>query len=226
MDAPQTDGVRYDILVDRLLENFQPTKQVWPVRTRLAIWLALEIGIVLVGVATHRADLSQKLQSMQYLSELTTFIVMGTLAATLALKTAIPGREATGMELLLLSMLAVTATALISCEAWHNITSLAEFIRAGIKCALFTTMFAALPWLGLFWAVRRGAPLALRTAGALTGAAAFSFAIAVGRLRCPIEDSLHFLTWHILPGFLGVLLSMLASVAWLRRRSAMLPRTR
>jgi hypothetical protein len=226
MDAPQTDSVRYDVLVDRLLQNFQPAKPVWPVRTTLALWLALELGIVLVGVATPRADLSQKLQSMQYLLELTVFIVMGTIAATLALKTAIPGREATGIELVLLSMLAVAAIALISSEAWHNDASLAELIQSGIKCALFTAIFASLPWLGLFWAVRRGAPLALRIAGALIGAAAFSFAIAVGRLRCPIEDSLHFLTWHILPGFLGVLLSMLASVAWLRRRSAMLPRTR
>lgn len=226
MDASQTDDVRYDALVDRLIQNFRPAKRVWAVHTRLAIWLTLELGILLVGLATHRPDLSQKLQSTQYLLELAAFIVMGTVAAILALKTAIPGREATGIELALLLTVAVVAIALISCEGLHSNTSLAEFIQAGIKCALFTGMFAALPWFGLFWAVRRGAPFALQTAGALIGAAAFSFAIAVGRLRCPIEDSLHFLTWHMLPGFLGVLLSMLAGVVWLRRRSAVPLRSR
>jgi hypothetical protein len=226
MVAPPTDDIRYDALVERLFPNFQPVRPLWPVHTRLAIWLTLALGILLVGLATHRTDLPQKLQSTQYLLELGVFIAMGTVAAVLALKTAIPGREATRNELVLLSTVALAAIALISCEPSRN-TSLAEFIQAGIPCALFTGMFAALPWLGLFWAVRRGAPLALQSAGALIGVAAFSFAFAVGRLRCPIEDSLHFLIWHMLPGFLGVLLSIFAGMGWLRRRrSAPTPRTR
>jgi len=226
MDAPQTDNIHYDALVERLFPDFQPAKPVWPVHTRLAIWLMLELGILLAGLATHRADLSQKLQSAQYLLELGVFIAMGTMAAVLALKTAIPGREATRNELVMLSTVALAAIALISCEPSHN-TPLAEFIYAGVPCAVFTGIFATLPWLGLFWAVRRGAPLALQTAGALIGVAAFAFAFAVGRLRCPIEDSLHFLIWHMLPGFLGVLLSILAGISWLRRkRSALQPRTR
>ncbi|MBV8359292.1 MAG: DUF1109 family protein [Deltaproteobacteria bacterium] len=226
MAAPQTDNIHYDVLVERLFPDFKPAKPVWPVHIRLAIWLTLELGILLAGLATHRADLSQKLQSTQYLLELGVFIVMGTVAAVLALKTAIPGREATRNELAVLSTVALAAIALILCEPSHT-TPLAEFIYAGIPCAVFTGMFAALPWLGLFWAVRRGAPLALQTAGALIGVAAFAFAFAVGRLRCPIEDSLHFLIWHMLPGFLGMLLSILAGISWLRRkRSAPLPRTR
>jgi hypothetical protein len=225
MAAPQTDNIHYDALVERLFPNFQPAKPVWPIHTRLAIWLTVELGILLAGLATHRADLSQKLQSAQYLLELGIFIAIGTVAAVLALKTAIPGREATRNELVLLSTVALAAIALISCEPSHN-TPLAEFIYAGIPCAVFTVMFAALPWIGLFWAVRRGAPLALQTAAALIGVAAFAFAFAVGRLRCPIEDSLHFLIWHMLPGFLGVLLSILAGISWLRRkRSAPLPGT-
>ena len=227
MAAPQTDNIHYDALVERLFPNFQPAKQVWPVHTRLAIWLMLELGILLAGLATHRSDLSQKLQSTQYLLELGVFIAMGTVAAVLALKTAIPGREAERKELALLTIMALAAITLISCEPSSDSASLSQFIHVGIKCALFTGMFAALPWIGLFWAVRRGAPLALQTAGALIGVAAFAFAFAIGRLRCPIEDSLHFLIWHMLPGFLGMLLSILAGMGWLRRkRSAPLPRTR
>jgi hypothetical protein len=218
MVAPQSDNVRYDALVDRLLPNFQPAKPVWPVHTRLAIWLTLELSILLVGLASHRADLAQKLHSNQYILELGVFIAMGTLAAVLALKTAIPGREAKRSELALLATAALAAIILILREPLSDTVSLAQFIQVGIKCALFTGMFAALPWLGLFWAVRRAAPLAVRTAGGLIGVAAFSFALAVGHLRCPIEDSLHFLIWHMLPGFAGVLLSILAGMGWLRRK--------
>jgi hypothetical protein len=227
MVAPQIDNVRYDALVERLFPNFQPAKPMWSVHIRLAIWLTLELGILLVGLATHRADLSQKLQSTQYLLELGIFIAMGIVAAVLALKTAIPGCEANRNELALLTIMALAAITLISCEPSSGTASLAQFIHAGIPCSLFTCMFAVLPWLGLFWAVRRGAPLALQTAGALIGVAAFAFAFAVVRLRCPIEDSLHFLVWHMLPGFLGMLLSILAGMAWLRRkRLASLSRTR
>jgi len=223
MAAPPTDDIRYDAMVERLFPNFQAAKPVWPVTTRLVMWLTLELAILLIGLATPRADLAQKLRSTQYLLELGVFIAMGTGAAVLALKTAIPGREANRTELALLSVAVLTAIILISREPSLENASLARFLRAGVPCAVFTGMFAALPWLGLFWAVRRGAPLALRSGGALIGVAAFSFALAVGRLRCPIEDSLHFLTWHMLPGVVGVLLSIFSGVAWLRRRRLALP---
>jgi len=227
MAAPPTNDVRYDAMVERLFPNFQPAKPVWPVTARLAVWLTLELAILLVALATHRADLPQKLRSTKYLLELALFMGMGTGAAVLALKTAIPGREVKRNELALLSAAALTAITLISWEPSFDNASLAEFMRKGIPCGLFTGIFAALPWLGLFWAVRRGAPLALRPAGALIGVAAFSFALAVGRLRCPIEDSLHFLTWHMLPSVVGVLLSIFVGIAWLRRRRLVsLPGTR
>jgi hypothetical protein len=227
MVAPQSDNVRYDALVERLFPNFEAARPVWPVHTRLAVWLTLELSILLVGLVSHRADLAQKLRSSQYLLELGVFVAMGTLGAVLALRTAIPGREAKRNELALLTIAAFAAIILISHEPSSDIGSLAQFVRLGIKCALFTGMFAALPWLGLFWLVRRGATLEAQTAGGLIGVAAFSFALAIGHLRCPIEDSLHFLIWHMLPGFLGVFFSILAGTGWLRRkRLAPLPRIR
>jgi hypothetical protein len=227
MVGPQSDNVRYDVLVERLFPNFQAVRPVWPVHTRLAMWLTLELSILLVGLASHRVDLPQKLRSNQYLLELGIFVAMGTLAAMFALKTAIPGREAKRRELALLTIATLAAVILISREPSPEIASLAQFIHVGAKCALFTGMFAALPWLGLFWAVRRGATLAARTAGGLIGVAAFSFALAVGHLRCPLEDSLHFIIWHMLPGCFGVLFSILAGMGWLRRnRLAPLPRFR
>jgi hypothetical protein len=215
----QTDEIRYDIMVERLFPDYQPAKPLWPVHKRLVLWLALEFGIVVAGFAVHRPDLLQRLRSTQYLLELGAFLAMGTGAAVLALRTAIPGCEPNRYELSVILIVALTAIGLIACE--HSImpVSVAQFIRAGIQCTIFTGTVAVVPWIGLFWAVRRGAPLAPLSAGALIGMATFSFAFALGRLCCPIEDSLHFLTWHMLPGVGGVLLSISAASAWLPRRS-------
>jgi hypothetical protein len=215
----QTDEIRYDIMVERLFPDYQPAKPLWPVHKRLVLWLALEFGIVVAGFAVHRPDLLQRLRSTQYLLELGAFLAMGTGAAVLALRTAIPGCEPNRYELSVIPIVALTAIGLIACE--HSIipVSVAQFIRAGIQCTIFTGTVAVVPWIGLFWAVRRGAPLAPLSAGALIGMATFSFAFALGRLCCPIEDSLHFLIWHMLPGVGGVLLSISAASAWLPRRS-------
>src|SRR5262249_33287888 len=153
------------------------------------------------------------------LLELVVFITLGVSAAALALKSAIPGREPGRQELALISGVAISAIILISCEPSVRAASLATFMRAGIQCTMFTATVAALPWLALFWAVRRGVPLATSSSGALIGVAAFSFALAIGRLCCPIEDSVHFLIWHMLPGAVGLLISISAASAWLRRRS-------
>jgi hypothetical protein len=143
---------------------------------------------------------------------------MGAGAAVLALRTAIPGREPNRNEVSVVLAVGLSAIALIASGPSMIHVSLTQFIRAGIQCALFTSTVAAVPWIGLFWSVRRGAPLAPRPAGALIGIAAFSFAFILGRLCSPIEDSLHFLIWHMLPGVAGVLLSILAASAWLQRR--------
>ena len=80
--------------------------------------------------------------------ELGVFIAMGTVAAVLDLKSAVPGREAERKELALLTIMALAAITLISCEPSSDTASLSQFIHVGIKCAFFTVMFAALPWIG------------------------------------------------------------------------------
>jgi hypothetical protein len=217
MVAPQAYEIRYDIMVERLFPDFQPAKPLWPVHKRLALWLALELAIVLAGLAEHRPDLPQRLRSIQYLLELGAFVVMGTGAAVLALRSAIPAREPNRSQLSPIVLVALIAIGLIAWGPSIVHVSLAQFIRAGIHCTIFTTTVAMVPWIGLFWAVRRGAPLAPRLASGLIGVGAFSFAFVLGRLCCPIEDSFHFLIWHIAPGVAGVLLSISAASAWLKR---------
>jgi hypothetical protein len=220
MSRPEIDNVRYDEMVGRLFPDFQPAVPLWPVYKRAAVWLTLEFAILVIGLAAPRADLGQKVHSVRFLMELGVFIAVGIGAAVLALRTAIPGREARQSEWALLLTAALTSIILIAGEPSSASASFAEFVRAGIRCAFLTGIVAALPWLGLFWAVRRGAPLDRQSAGAFIGVAAFSFALVVGRLGCPVEDSLHFLTWHMLPGAVGVLLSIFAGLSWLQRKKS------
>ncbi|MGH8014472.1 MAG: NrsF family protein [Candidatus Binataceae bacterium] len=219
MVTSQTQEIRYDALLGRAIEELRPVKRIWPVNVRLALWLLLELA-VLAGIALTfpRADLYARLHNLHYLLVLGSFVVLGVVAASLALRTAIPGREASRLELTLVGGMALGAILVVSRGSFAINFSLGEFIRDGVPCMVCTGLWAALPWLMLFWAVRRAAPLSLNVAGGLIGAAAFAFAFAASRLACPIDGTLHILVWHVLPAAAGAGLSVLAGTAWLRKR--------
>ncbi|MGH7933207.1 MAG: NrsF family protein [Candidatus Binataceae bacterium] len=219
MEMPQARKIRYDALIEPLFETLKPTKRLWPVSIRLALWIVLELGILaLIAIVLPRAGLLAAFHNPHYLIETAFFIVAGVASAGLALRTAIPGRDATRNELLLIVGVALVAISLIVRGPVITGVSLIEFIRAGIGCLVCTVALASLPWLALFWAVRRGAPMAPETAGWLIGLAAFSFAFVASRLGCSIDNSMHVLMWHALPAAVGAALSMFAGMAWLERR--------
>ena len=56
------------------------------------------------------------------------------------------------------------------------------------------------------------------TTGLAIGAAAALFSFALMRLKCPNDERLHLLTWHLMPALLIVVLSTLAGALWLRFR--------
>jgi hypothetical protein len=79
-----------------------------------------------------------------------------------------------------------------------------------------------LPWLVLWWLVKRGASMDGRFSGLFVGAGALLFSLAAMRIACPIDEPLHLHSWHLLPLLVVITLSTLAGAAWLRFR----PRTR
>jgi hypothetical protein len=221
METPQVHQVRYNALVDSLLANFQPVRRLWPVKARLALWLILAGGMgAAAALLAPRPDLLMKMQSWSYLLELGTFACASILAAGLALRSAIPGDEATRSEIFLIFMVAVVGISFVLHEPIHAEVPLNGFIRAGWLCMCCTYVLAAPSWLALLWAVRRGIPLAGATSGGLIGAAALLFTFSVTRLRCPVDDGLHILTWHVLPILVGTALSVLVGMALLPRRRA------
>ncbi|MGH7986292.1 MAG: NrsF family protein [Candidatus Binataceae bacterium] len=210
---------RYDALLEPAIERLRPVKRIWPVRLRLALWLLLELALLgTIALIFPRADLHAHLHDLHYILVLGSFVLLGVAAAALALRTAIPGREASRPELMLVGALALGAVLLVSRGTVASHFSIGEFIRDGVPCMACTGLCAVLPWALLFWAVRRAAPLPLGVAGGLVGVAVFAFAFAATRLGCPIDGRLHILIWHVLPATAGAGLSVLAGTAWLRKQ--------
>jgi hypothetical protein len=209
--------VEFEALVDRAIPKFEPAKRIWPTSVRLALWLGLEAVVLgLVALSDPRPDLLSQLGDFPYIAPLVVFTVAGTVAAALALRAAVPGREPMRSELFLLSLLIPIAVAAVFLAPtvpepfW-------QFIRAGTWCLGCTLALGAVPWMVLLWAVNRGAPFMFGTEGALIGTAAFSFAFVASRLGCPIDDQWHILVWHVLPVFAATWISIGVGAAWLRR---------
>lgn len=219
-EAPHiTHAQRHRLLVEALAANVRPVRPLWPVRVRLGLWLLLE-ALVLLWVATHTSnDFMRKLGHLDYALEVAFFAAAATLAAMLALRVAIPGRRAGPREGAVAVVLVLVGTALVIIgEPARTSYPLGEFLHVGIACAVETCILAALPWIALWWAVKRGAPMRGAAAGALTGAAATLFAFALMRIGCPIDEPLHLVAWHLLPALVVTALSALAGAMWLRFR--------
>lgn len=214
-----THAERHRLLVEALAAAVGPVRPLWPVRMRLGLWLLLET-ILLLWVATHTGnDFVRKLGHLDWALEVAFFAAAATLAAALALRAAIPGRSAGPLAVALVVMLVLAGTALVALGAPARMGyPLGEFVRVGIPCALETCILAALPWAALWWAVKRGAPMRGAAAGSLTGAAALFFSFALMRIKCPIDEPLHLITWHLMPALAVIALSALVGAAWLRFR--------
>jgi len=212
-----THSERHRRLVESLAAAVEPVRPLWPVRVRVALWLLLE-AIVLVWVAKHTGnDFMRKLGHPYYALEVACFAIAATLAAALALRAAIPGRSSGSGELIAVIVLAIIGTRLVIVGApMRTGYPLAEFLYTGLGCAVGTCVLGALPWIALWWAVKRGAPERGAAAGGLIGAAAMLFSFALMRLNCPIDEPLHVITWHLAPVLLLTALSAVAGSVWLR----------
>jgi hypothetical protein len=193
---------------------------------RLAFWMILEVGIVAWAMSHTSNHFVQKLTHPVYVIEIVFFVAAAIISALLALRSAIPGRTLPTREVALAAALVLTATILLTVATpMDTATQLGNFVRVGLRCAFETVMFGTLPWLALWWMVRRGAPLSGLVSGLLVGAGSLLFSFATMRIVCPIDDPLHLLMWHLLPAIAMIGLSTLAGAVWLRFRPRSRPPT-
>lgn len=203
-------------LVDRLAADLKPVRPLWPVRRRLTLWLAIEIAILTQTLIETSNQWRLKLEHPIYALDIAFFAVAAVIIAAMALRAAVPGRESSRWQIGLAMALAVIGTAMLFATPMRTNLSLSDFASIGSHCAWATCVKALLPWIALWWAVRRGAPGNGAGAGAMVGAAAMLFSFAIMRLDCPLDEPLHLVTWHLGPVLIVTILSMVAGAAWLR----------
>jgi hypothetical protein len=210
---------RHRALVDRLSSQITPSRPLWPVSARLMLLILLEVGILAWGVSHTTNKFVAKLTHPAYAIEAVFFATAAIVCAALALKSAIPGRMLSAKQASMATVLVLAGTVvLIIAQPIDTSIPIGDFARIGQRCAIETVLYGILPWLALCGLVRRGASMNGWLSGLLVGAGALLFAFAVMRLRCPIDEPLHLLTWHLFPALAMSVLSALAGVKWLRFR--------
>jgi negative regulator of sigma F NrsF-like protein len=206
------DEIDYVALIDRSIKDFQPVKRLWPVGTRLTLWILLETAILALAAGFGGNDPADLTHDLGNLLAAGLLIFVSIVAAFLALRSAIPGREVTWSELLLL-LAVLCLTFSINFEPLAGAIPSRESVRAGVVSTLQLLGLATPSWLALFWAVRRGVPLQPAKTGTLVGIAAFCFAIAANGF---ISSGLPRPTmWLKLSGTLVTVVSAGAGAVWL-----------
>jgi hypothetical protein len=209
----------HQAMVEKIIADLRPVRRVWPVRLRLGLWIAFEVGVLLLLVNHgYRSDLTRQLRNPWYIFGVGGFATAGALAAAFALKMAIPGREPSKVEFFLWLFLIAASALLLLHQPVDEHLQLATFIHTGVPCAIGIGVFAVIPWVALVWAAKRAAPLSAAAEGAVTGAAALMFSFALMRVDCPVDDGLHLIVWHFIPAVVGILLSSYVGIKLLRRR--------
>lgn len=206
-------------MVSWLAKEITPRRPLWPVSARLALWMLIEIGILAWVISKTTNNFVARLPHPSYSIEIVLFATTAMIFAALALKSAIPGRMLSAKEVIMAGSLAIAGIAvLIMAQPIATSDPLGDFARSGWRCAVQTVLFGTLPWLGLWWLVKRGAPMKGWMSGLLAGAGALLFSFAVMRIACPSDEPLHLLIWHLLPALTVIGLSGLAGIRWLRFR--------
>lgn len=207
-------------LITRLTRGLRPVRRLWPPSLRLAVLGSLQIVVFAVaGLALGlRSDLSQKLHGDEFLLELAFIIALAIASSVMALLAAVPGREPSRWLALGSVLLAVLGLAAAFAAAPPLGPMTRHFVAMGWPCAAQTAVVAAVPWVVLGVAVRRGATLVPGLAGTVTGAASFLFATASLRMSCPLDSAAHLIVWHLGPVLVGILASVLIGSVCLSER--------
>lgn len=211
------DDVTHRAIVARLTTELTPARPLWSPWARLACWLALALAVVaLAALMGLRHDLGVAIDRPGYVLDLAILLAGAGLAATLALLVAVPGRmdgrraRALGGGLLVLAL----AAALLG---ETGVPPATRSVLAELRCVVCVGLFGLVPWIALYRAVGRAAPLDGTATALCVGAAAFLVGAAAVRVACPYDDVAHLAVWHGLPVALWTVVSTTLGGTWLAR---------
>ncbi len=211
----ETREYPYSALIDQLAGELRPVKRLWPVRKKLCLWVVLETAILLLASGMMgRAGFSAAIHGINA-APIAMLLAASVVAAGLALRGAVPGRDAARGELGLLALAILVAGAGIHCGGQADAIGFAILSSAGWNSILSVLGWAALPWMALVIAVGRGIALHPARTGGLIGVAAFSFAIAADRFVSHWSGAPCPEVWSLILGLVATTLSAWAGRAWL-----------
>jgi Negative regulator of sigma F len=206
---------QYEALISRLTDELQPVRRLRPVRSRLGLWVLLEAVMLLSASALMgHAEFAASIQGPDS-PAIALLIVTSVVAAGLALRGGVPGRDATRWELILLALTVLIGGVAVHFGAQTDAIPFAILNRAGLSSIPPVLGWTALPWVVLFIAVRRGVALHPAKTGGLIGVAAISFAIAADRFVSQWSGSPCPEVWVLILGMAVTTSSVLAGIAWL-----------
>jgi len=119
--------------------------------------------------------------------ELTAMIALATACAVMALLVAVPGREPA--RRVAIGTVAMAVLGFAGPFANYRTGDPTDFVAVGWPSATRTLAVAAVPWLVLVLAVRRGATLFPALAGMLAGMTSLLFASASVRMSSPLDTA-------------------------------------
>jgi hypothetical protein len=167
------EEIDYERLIDRIAD-FPAVKRIPALSVQVASVVAVELAILLLGMAIGDTVSALAATGVEAFGAVG-FIFASALAAWIALRNAIPGRETgAGAPAALAAVIAGAALLGLHAETEQPVLVINEVPAAMVREAFI----GALPWIAIFWMARRAMPLRPRLIGAATGAAAAAFAIA------------------------------------------------
>jgi hypothetical protein len=206
---------QYDALIDRLSDELRPVKRLRPVRMSLALWVLLEAAmLLLVSALMGHAGFVASIQGPDS-PAIAVLILASVVAAGFALRGAIPGRDATREELILLALAVLIGGVAVHFGVQTDAIPFPILNSSGWHSVPRVLGWTALPWMALFTAVRRGVVLHPAKTGGLIGVAAFCFAIAADRFVSEWSGSPCPESWALILGMTVTTSSVWAGAAWL-----------
>ena len=208
-------------LIDSLVAELRPVRPVSYARIVLGC-LVVEAVVAVVALWAYgvRPDLGTRLGEPGFLAVLATLCLAAVGSAAVAVRSAIPGREARPSAARPLLAVPIVLTLLVLLfapwgRAWPGWSRLVEGCWS---CVGLTFASGVVPWIITVAVLSRLAPLRELRSGLFAGFAAFLVGALVTELHCPVADSYHLAFAHYLPIALLSCLTATLAVVVLRGR--------
>ena len=213
------DDRTHQAIITRLTAELTPVRPLWSPWVRLTCWLALALATVTLAAAVGlRPDLAVEIDRPRYVVDLAILLAGAGLAATFALLSATPGRvNGRRARNLGLGLLVLALAAAFLGDPPSAVASRSSLLTS-LRCVACVGAFGIVPWIALYRAVGRAAPLDETATALCVGAAAFLVGAAAVRVACPYDDVSHLLLWHGLPVVLWAVVSTVLGGTRLARR--------